>query len=359
MTSQIHISSYTNNKLNLEKLKFQSISPKYNKEFSRFLPEKIANSGRDPLGIYSDFIKTDLIKPLDRNLKELPIYVKPYQKFGLNNMEIDEFLNSNKENYDKIFNSQDNISKIQHVNENFFPNSITNSDKVSNYKNNNNKNLQNIAIKYKNLNSNDDKNIIKSSNSNFMDFTKSIYKIDNKFSLRNFQTERDLNQNVYLNTDTNTSKSNNLLNKEESKYIVKNLKCKIIKLYIKSFNLIIIFINLDKYNPNTETYNYGWEPKSGYKSVSNRSSVIYNIVSHSLNKVSGCLNNGLMDKKLLNKKKVITETLDLKDVFQPKEEKNYINVINDNKNFFRKYTGIFTNICDAANKNGNIIQPFS
>ena len=105
--------------------------------------------------------------------------------------------------------------------------------------------------------------------------------------------------------------------------------------------------------------NYGWEPKGGYKSISNRSSVVYNILSHSKNKVSGCLDTGVMDKKLLNKKKVLTETLDLNQVFHNKVEKNYVRMINENQNYYKKYTGIFTNICDAANKNGNIIQPFS
>lgn len=77
-----------------------------------------------------------------------------------------------------------------------------------------------------------------------------------------------------------------------------------------------------------------------------------------MNKVSGCLDTGVMDKKLLNKKKILTETLDLNQVFHNKIEKNYSNMINENHNYFKKYTGIFTNICDAANKNGNMIPPF-
>ncbi len=77
-----------------------------------------------------------------------------------------------------------------------------------------------------------------------------------------------------------------------------------------------------------------------------------------MNKVSGCLDTGVMDKKLLNKKKVLTETLDLNQVFHNKIEKNYIKIMDNNQNYFKKYTGIFSNICDAANKNGNIIQPF-
>ncbi len=66
-----------------------------------------------------------------------------------------------------------------------------------------------------------------------------------------------------------------------------------------------------------------------------------------------------MDKKLLNKKKVLTELMDLNQVFHNKVEKNYEKIFDENRNYFKKYTGIFTNICDAANKNGNIIQPFS
>jgi len=86
--------------------------------------------------------------------------------------------------------------------------------------------------------------------------------------------------------------------------------------------------------------------------------VVYNILSHSTNKISGWLETGVMDRKLLNKKKVLTETLDLNQVFHNKIEKNYMKIINENQNYFKNYKGIFTNICDAAKKNGNNIQPF-
>ncbi len=93
--------------------------------------------------------------------------------------------------------------------------------------------------------------------------------------------------------------------------------------------------------------------------MSNRCSVVYNILSHDYNNVSGCLERGVMDTGLYNKKKLITETLDLNQVFHNNVENNYRNCLNENSNHFKKYIGIYTNICDAANRNGNIILPFS
>lgn len=91
----------------------------------------------------------------------------------------------------------------------------------------------------------------------------------------------------------------------------------------------------------------------------NRGSVAYNILSHNVNKFSGCLDTGVMEKKLVNKKKILTETLDINHFFHNNIEKNFMNIIEDNPLYFRKYTGIFTNMCDDANRNGNLIQPFT
>ena len=46
-------------------------------------------------------------------------------------------------------------------------------------------------------------------------------------------------------------------------------------------------------------------------------------------------------------------------VFANKREENYQRTFEDNRNYFKKHLGIFTNIIDAANRNGNIIQPFA
>ena len=45
-------------------------------------------------------------------------------------------------------------------------------------------------------------------------------------------------------------------------------------------------------------------------------------------------------------------------VFANKKEDNYQRTFEEDRNYFKKYTGVFTNIINASNKNGNVIQPF-
>ena len=60
----------------------------------------------------------------------------------------------------------------------------------------------------------------------------------------------------------------------------------------------------------------------------------------------------------MNRKKNLTEILDIGKAYANRREENYLRIIEDNNSYFRKNLGIFTNIIDAAQRNGNIIQPF-
>lgn len=65
-----------------------------------------------------------------------------------------------------------------------------------------------------------------------------------------------------------------------------------------------------------------------------------------------------MDIKLTNRKKCIAEFDDLNHVFHPNFSKQYKKAISANKNIFYNYKGIFTNMYDAGNRNGNFIELF-
>lgn len=102
----------------------------------------------------------------------------------------------------------------------------------------------------------------------------------------------------------------------------------------------------------------GWIPRGNYKSLNNRSSVNYNIVNNDNNYSCGILDSKIMDVKLTNRKKSIAEFDDLYHVFHPNFSKQYNSAFIDNNKVFNKYTGIFTNMYDAENKNGNLIELF-
>lgn len=54
----------------------------------------------------------------------------------------------------------------------------------------------------------------------------------------------------------------------------------------------------------------------------------------------------------------MTEILDIGKVYANNKEENYYRIYDENHNYFKKYLGVFTNIYDAAERNGNITRPF-
>lgn len=70
------------------------------------------------------------------------------------------------------------------------------------------------------------------------------------------------------------------------------------------------------------------------------------------------LDSKIMDIKLFNRKKCIAEFDDLYHVFHPNFSSKYNSTILENPSTFKTYKGVFTNMYDAAHRNGNIIEVF-
>lgn len=66
----------------------------------------------------------------------------------------------------------------------------------------------------------------------------------------------------------------------------------------------------------------------------------------------------IMDIKLFNRKKCIGEFEDLNHVFHPNFSEKYNSTLNENPSVYKTFKGVFTNMYDAANRNGNIIEVF-
>lgn len=213
MTAPSPIKNLRSNNICLTGLQKQFGMPKQVKEYSRFFPDKIANTGKDPKGGYFDFIKNDLMKPLNRNLDELASNYKPYQKYEkvkLTNDYDKWALNTNKK-----CTSPEMIPKIQQYKEYNYPNLTKDLQKVEKYKNSYLKS-DNISIRYPNL----EKNL-------YPEISHSSTEIDHVIS-RNLNKAKDLNVNH--NSYNDSGNNNNL-------YISPNLNfCKENKLgLIKNF----------------------------------------------------------------------------------------------------------------------------
>ena len=103
-----------------------------------------------------------------------------------------------------------------------------------------------------------------------------------------------------------------------------------------------------------------WIPKV-YKNEDNgfnRSSVKYNIINHTDNLISGKKEVSLINKTTNNRKKGVSEIFDLQRNFEPNFSPTFNKFYKNYHNGFKKYNGIFSNLYDSFNKNGNIYQPF-
>jgi hypothetical protein len=119
------------------------------------------------------------------------------------------------------------------------------------------------------------------------------------------------------------------------------------------------FLNLKKkIGPHTETFKEGWVPQGNFKTMNNRSSVGYNILSNDNNPISGGLVLKILDNKLTNKKKGVAEFSDLSHPFNPNASKKFRDNHHENNKIFHVYNGIFSHMYDAAHRNGNIVVPF-
>ena len=91
----------------------------------------------------------------------------------------------------------------------------------------------------------------------------------------------------------------------------------------------------------------------------NKSSVKYNIINNKDNKISGKKEISIMEKTVNNKKKGVTEFYHLQRNYEPNYSPKFAKFFKDYRSGFMKYKGLFTDLYDSFNKNGNIYNPFS
>lgn len=117
------------------------------------------------------------------------------------------------------------------------------------------------------------------------------------------------------------------------------------------------YLNLKKkYGAHTETYNDCWMPQGNFKTMNNRSSVRYDIISNGGIKHGGSTEIRILDKKLANRKKGVAEFCDIPQ--NNSYNKKFAGYLDENKRVFHAYKGIFSHMYDAAHRNGNIVVPF-
>ena len=109
-------------------------------------------------------------------------------------------------------------------------------------------------------------------------------------------------------------------------------------------------------NQKSDSY---WVPQIQRRAtMSNRSSVEYDIINNCNNPVSGIVNFGILDRALNNKKKGVAEFSDYLKPFNSNPNKRYLKCYDDNNNRFHFYKGVFSELYDSAARNGNIYMPF-
>lgn len=151
-------------------------------------------------------------------------------------------------------------------------------------------------------------------------------------------------------------------NKDPDKYRASSLKSDHIGIKvpkIKKIDKKFSFLKLKAdYSVSSETKKENWwKPYPSTNSVKNLSSKNYDIIN--FRPICGVnLNLEFMNKTLNCRKKGYGEYLDLTKTFRVNINKDFAEKYNQNPNRFHKFTGIFSNMYDAAHKNGNIIKPF-
>ena len=114
-----------------------------------------------------------------------------------------------------------------------------------------------------------------------------------------------------------------------------------------------------KFHFNIESESY-WKPYINVDNNNfNRSSVKYNIINNKENKISGKKDISIIEKTVNNKKKGVTEFFHLQRDYEPNFSPKFSKFFKEYRSGFMKYKGLFTDLYDSYNKNGNIYQPFS
>ena len=109
-------------------------------------------------------------------------------------------------------------------------------------------------------------------------------------------------------------------------------------------------------NQNSDSYRV---PKIQNKAtMSNKSSVGYDIITNNDSIFAKADGFGILDKASNNKKKGVAEFSDYLKPFNYNPNKRYLKCFEDNHNRFRYYKGVFSELYDSAAKNGSIYMPF-
>ena len=120
------------------------------------------------------------------------------------------------------------------------------------------------------------------------------------------------------------------------------------------------YLNMKKkFNFNSESNSF-WSPYASHNISNNfnRSSVKYNIINNEENLISGKRDMSIFEKTANNKKKGVAEYYHLQRNYEPNYSPKFNQFYNENRNGFMKYKGLFTELYDSSNKNGNIYLPF-
>lgn len=191
---------------------------------------------------------------------------------------------------------------------------------------------------------------------------------------------------LQVNKETFLSSNQNNLNTEKRDEI-KNT-------FLKSDNIAIRQIRKEKvidsksdfleakshFGPHHVTYDNSWVPKESF-TLNNRSSVSYNILSpnkifndnskacsYLVDRVLG-INDGntyfakkiepkIGQTKVYNMKKGVAEIYDLNAPHGIRFNEEFNQKYSENDKIFKSYLGVFSNMYEAARKNGNISVPF-
>ena len=105
----------------------------------------------------------------------------------------------------------------------------------------------------------------------------------------------------------------------------------------------------------SNTSKEGWVAQRPPHTLNNCQSTNYNIINFQDNPNAVMRQTTNIDAK---KHKGITEYADIMNQYTAKVNKDYVHAYNADPNSFKKRTGIFTHMYDAAARQGNIIVPF-
>ena len=127
----------------------------------------------------------------------------------------------------------------------------------------------------------------------------------------------------------------------------------------KSVDRIFPYLKMkSEFGTNQDSDSY-WVPQIQRRAtMSNRSSVEYDIINNIDNPTAGKVHFGILDKALNNKKKGVAEFSDYLKPFNCNPNKRYLKYFDKNNNRFHFYKGVFSELYDSAARNGNIYIPF-